>query len=156
MKKTTIIIVCVAVVAIALIASFYFGNKKGKDEGIKATEGKLNPLINLAFPKPSEKITNLTGVIKAIYGATIDFEIADPEDYLPHTDGSSTKKEIRVISLSKTTELFSITLDKQGNPKTIPVKLSDLKTGDTITAYSNENIRNSKKFDAVRIELLKF
>ncbi len=155
MKKTTIIIACVAVVAIALIGGFYFGNQKGKMEGKKAAEDKLNPLLNLAFPAPAEKITNLTGVVKAIYGAEINFEITDPNDYLPHTDKTPQKKQIRTISISRTTEITAKTIDKQGNQKLGSIKLSDLKIGDTITARSNENIKNAKKFDAYRIELLK-
>ncbi len=159
MKKTSlivIVIVFVAIAAVALAAGFYFGNAQGRKEGEKIAKDELRPLVNLAFPPPEEKIMSLTGVIKGVYGASVDFEIVAPSDYLPHLDGSPQKKELRTASVSQSTEIVQMALDKQGNTKITTIKISDLKIGDTITARSSVNIKTAKKFDATRIELLKY
>lgn len=155
-KKTLTIASVAIILALSIAVGFYFGNRRGNNEGKKSVEEKLSPLVNFAFPKPAEKITNLSGIVKEIFGAVINFEITDPNDYLPHLDGTPQKKELRSASVSRITELFLKTLNKQGNPKTTPIKISDFKVGDTITVYSEQNLRDAKKFDAAKIELLKF
>ncbi len=155
MKRSTLIIAFVAIVALVLVGGFYYGNQKGRKEGTKATEEKLKPIIDLAYPQ-AEKIDNLTGIVKTVYGAEINFEITDLSDYLPHPDGSPQKKQMRAVSISRFTVLVAVALDKQGNPKSSPIKMSDIKIGDTITVWSDQNLKDAKKFDATRIELLKF
>lgn len=156
MKKTSSIVIAATICVLILSLGLYLGNKNGRKIGNKETEDRLSPIVNSVFPKPADEITNLTGVIKEIYGAQISFEIADPADYLPHPDGTPQKKQIRTASISKSTQIVSISFDKQGNPKTTPLKISDLKIGDTITVRSDQNLREAKKFDASQIELLKY
>ncbi len=159
MKKVLIftLIVLIAVVATAL--GFYWGQKKGTTTATKETETKLQPLVDLAFPKPPEDIRSLSGAIKGIYGATINLEINDPNDYLPHTDGSPRAKETRFASLLSATKIYLIDttqLDTNGNPKKTELKITDLKIGNNITVRSNQNIRTAKKFDVTQIELVKY
>lgn len=156
MKKASIIIAAVAICVLAFAGGFYFGNKKGEKEGEEKIKSELAPIVELAFPKPAEKITNLAGVVKEIYGATVYLEVADPNDYLPHIDGSPRKKQIRLVSVSKATEIVSVALDKNGNVKSAPLKFSDLKKGDKVAVRSSQNIKDAEKFDAKKIELLKY
>ncbi|MEK7630108.1 MAG: hypothetical protein AAB432_01855 [Patescibacteria group bacterium] len=144
----------VLVVVILIVAGFYFG----QSTGVKKTEQKLEPIVNLAFPKPSSDIRNFSGTIKNVVGATINLEIRDPNDYLPHTDGTKPKTQIRFVNVTATTKILLIDAtkrDKSGNPTITNLKLTDLKAGDWITARSNQNVSDAQKFDATEIDLLK-
>ena len=154
MKKTLISIFIILIVVAGMAFGFYLGQKKGAITAAKETEIKLQPLVDLAFPKPPEDIKSLSGVIKGIYGATINLEINDINDYLPHTDGSPRAKETRFASLTSKTKIVSIDttkLDSNGNPQITELKLADLKVGDTITVRSEQNIKEAKKFDITKI-----
>jgi hypothetical protein len=151
--KTTKIVISIAAILLIFVFGFYLGQVNGKNKGSKEAENKLKPLIDLAFPKPPEEMKNINGVIKGVYGATIDLEINDLNDYLPHLDGSPQKKEIRYVYVTSNTKISLI--DSMGNIQTKTLKTSDLKIGNAITVYSNENLRNAKKFDATEIQVIK-
>ena len=155
LKTFTITIVVLAALALALALGLALGRKQG---GAKV-EQKLSPLVDLAFPKPSDEIKNFSGTITKIYGAIINLEIVDPDDYLPHTDGTPYIKEIRLASISSATQITLVDYtkpDNRGNPTITSIELSNLKTGDTITVQSDENIRDAKKFDVTRVELIRY
>lgn len=156
--KTIKIIIGVAIVLLIFVFGFYLGQVNGKNKGVKEAENKFKPLIDLAFPKPPEVMNNINGTIKGIYGATIDLEIKDPNDYLPHLDGSTQKKEIRYVYITSNTKISLLDytkIDSAGNAQTKTLKSSDLKIRDSITVYSNENLRDAKKFDATEIQVIK-
>lgn len=163
MKKFFVILFIAIIAAAVGVLGFYFGKQQGTKEGKQEVQTKvvekLQSLVELAFPKPPDDIRSFSGTIKGIYGATINLEISDPDDYLPHTDGSPRAKEIRFASLFSSTKIYLIDttkLDAQGNPQRTELKLSDLKIGDAVTVRSNQNIRNAKKFDVTKIELVKY
>ncbi|MDI6778895.1 MAG: hypothetical protein QME25_01685 [Bacteroidota bacterium] len=84
------------------------------------TKEDLKKLVDLAFPPPPAEIFSLSGVVKTIVGATIAMEVDDPEDYLPHPDGSPRRKQTRFASLlaeTKITLIDTTQLDREGNPK---------------------------------------
>lgn len=160
-KEYLIFIVAVLVIAITAIGvwvGFEFGKKESISQDKEQIE-KLTGLVDLVFPPPGETISTLTGTIKAMYGATIHLEVNDPEDYLPHTDGSQLKKRLRFASLIGTTKILlidSTQIDENGNPKITELKQSDLKVGDVITVRSEQNIKSAEKFDVTRIELVRY
>lgn len=159
MKKTFIIVFALLVATTVLVLGFYLGQRKGIQTEKKEVTEKLQPLVDLAFPKPPEDIRNFAGKILAIYGATINLEIDAPDDYLPHTDGTKRQKEIRFASVTNDTKVIRIDatkLDAQGNQIKTNIKFSDLKIGDAITVRSNTNIRAAKKFDVTQIEMVKY
>lgn len=154
MKKPLIAVVAIAIIILILVFGFYLGRERGKDEGRK----QLDPIIDAIYPKPAAEIKNLSGRINAVYGATIELEITDPDDYLPHADGTSQRKEIRYATVSADTKIILSDMsksDKQGNPKQTIIKISDLKTNDQITVRSDKNIRDAEKFDVTEIEVIK-
>lgn len=155
LKTFTITIVILAAIALALALGLALGRKQGGAE----IEQKLSPLVDLAFPKPPDEIKNFSGTITKIYGAIINLEIVDPDDYLPRTDGTPHIKEIRLASISSATEIMLVDYtkpDNRGNPTITPLELSDLKVGDTITVRSDQNIRDAEKFDVTRVELVRY
>ena len=156
-QKTTLLAGGIAVVLIAVALGFYLGNKKS-EQAVNQIERKYQPLIDAAFPKPADDMRSLVGVIKAITGATLTLEIDDPEDYFPHTDGTSQAKATRFASLTKNTNILLINttkLNHEGNPSVTELKLSDLTVGDAIVVRSDTNIRSAQKFDVTQIELVK-
>lgn len=162
MKKGYLILIVavlvIAIVAVGVWVGFTLGKKKAVSEN-KGEVEKLTGIVDLVFPPPSETISTLTGTIKAMYGATIHFEVNDPDDYLPHTDGSPQKKQVRFASLTGATKILlidSTQIDKDGNPKITELKQSDLKAGDVITVRSEQNIKSAEKFDVTQIELVKY
>ncbi len=157
--KTTKIVISVAAILLIFVFGFYLGQVNGKNKGSKEAENKYKALIEKAYPAPkAEEIKYLSGIIKGIYGATIDLEINDPNDYIPHTDGTLPKKEIRYIYITSNTKISLLDytkIDSSGNAQTKTLKSSDLKIGDSINAYSNINLLTEKKFDATEIQVIK-
>lgn len=159
MKKVLLTLSLLLLIMAALALGFYFGRQKGTTTATQAVQQKLQPLVELAFPKPPDDIRSLSGVVKGIYGATINLEINDPDDYLPRLDGSPRKKQIRFASVTAATTIVFIDttqLDVQGNPKITVLPLSDLKIGDNVTVRSDQNIRDERKFDITKVELVKY
>jgi hypothetical protein len=151
--------IVIVIVIIAIVAAFYFGRSVEQKQKQEIIETKLQPLVDLTFPKPPSEIFALTGKVKSVFGATVELEVQDPDDYLPHTDGSPYKTQTRFANITSQTKITLVDLkkiDSQGNPLKTPIKLSDLKPGDVITVQSNQNIRNEKKFDVTAIELAKY
>ncbi len=151
-------LVSIALLALVGAVAYSLGHSKGNKTGVDETKKNLDPLVNLAFPKPPDELHVLTGTIKALYGATIDLEIERVDDYLPHTDGTARAKEIRFASLLNNTSITLtdyIKIDAQGNPTITILPASSLKAGMQITVRSKQNIRDMKKFDVVSIELVR-
>lgn len=149
----------ILIVAIALVVGLALGYFAGNASGSASTEQKFTPLLELAFPKPPTDIRSLSGTVKSMYGASISLEVRDPEDYLPHLDGSPHRTVARVAQVSAATTYTLIDYSKlnaQGNPAYISRTLSDLKAGDVVIVRSNENIRDAETFDATAVELVKY
>ena len=161
-KNIVLVIVVIALLALVLTLGLSLGKKQAvKESGAEKEETieKLKSLVDLACPKPPSEIKTFSGTIKGIYGATIDLEIIDPEDYLPHTDGTPQRKEVRFANVSSaTTFTFNdyTTPDGRENPTITTIELSDLKIGDKISVRSDQNIRDAEKFDVTRVELVKY
>ncbi|HXF44056.1 MAG TPA: hypothetical protein VNK70_01150 [Candidatus Paceibacterota bacterium] len=154
-KKTLTIIVALAILAVV----FGLGSYAGKSIGRKEMKKELSPLLSYIFPEPPAEIKSLGGKITGIYGATINLEVPDPDDYLPHTDGSPRKTETRFVTVNANTEIKLVNygkIDGRGAPETRTLKLTDLKVGDAITVESAENIKEAEKFDATKIFLIKY
>jgi hypothetical protein len=146
-KQVVTIAALVIMFAAGVFVGLGLGRRQGETLGAAAAEKKLQPLIDLAFPKPPAVIKSFGGTIKDIFGAKITLEIRDPDDYLPHTDG--TQPKITLVDYTKK--------DAQGNsPLQMALKLSDLKAGDQINVRSDQNIRDAKEFIATEIELIKY
>ena|SRR3989344_9374865 len=158
MNKTLTIITIIVVVLITLSLGFYIGQTNGKKQGFVQAENKYKALIDIAFPPPPAEMMSLSGVVKGVYGATINLEVTDPNDYLPHVDGTPQQKQIRYASITSATKIISINgtkLDAQGNPEIKIIQLSNIKIGDTLTVRSDSNIKNSQKFDVIEVSLIK-
>jgi len=157
-KKIALISSLVAAVILALAFGMVIGKKQGESTGRTEVENRLNPLINLAFPKPPEVMKSLNGTVKSIYGATINLEVRDPNDYLPHTDGTPQRTKIVYASVTSATKYFLIDYSKpnQGSPTTKIINLSDIKVGDNIKVTSDENIRDAQRFDVTEVEVVRY
>lgn len=138
-------------VAIALLAGLAVGYFIGNAQGNVAIERKFMPILNAVYPPPPNELFSLTGTVKGVYGAEFELEIDDPDDYLPHLDGSPRAKQTRTANTSATTAFVLIDfekLDEEGNPSRTALTLADVKEGDIVTVQSNENIRDAGSFEA--------
>ncbi len=148
MENKKNIITAVVFVIIGLVAGYFIGQQTGQS----AAEKKFSPLVELAFPKPADEMQSLTGTVKAVVGATITLEINDPADYLPHLDNSPRTTQIRYASITPDTKYVAVS---NGSVVNKPFSLSNIKTGDTITVRSNANIKDTQRFDASEVDLVK-
>lgn len=137
-------IIIIAVVAIVAFGLGFFG-------GQYQSEKKLMPLVDLAYPGPLDEMHSFRGTVQSIDGADIKLEINDPDDYLPHLDGSPRRKEIRIVRTNNTTEFIMVELDQFSDPIITSISLSDIKVGDKIRVQSDQNIKDLDEFDAVKI-----
>ncbi len=154
-KKVITAFIIIAVIVLAFAAGFRWGQKQGQKEG----EARFRYLVDRAYPPPPAEMKSLSGIIKGIYGATIDLEVIDPDDYLPHPDGSPQRREVRFATVTSATQFILKDYtkpDTRGNPKVSSFSLSKLKVGDAVTVKSDQNIRNEKKFDIVAVELVRY
>lgn len=141
--------------ALGLVVGFAAGFYQGERQGATTAENRLAPVIDLAFPKPSTEMFALTGAVKRVYGATIELEIDNPDDYLPHPDQSPRAKETRRANVTAATSYAIIDFSKfdaTGNPVRTAFALADLKESDIVTVRSTENIRNAESFDVTAVE----
>ncbi|MFH1162038.1 MAG: hypothetical protein V1696_02050 [Candidatus Jorgensenbacteria bacterium] len=159
-KRSNVLVLTAAIAVIVGFAiGFLVGNVKGKSDGAAAAEQRYSPIVDSLFPKPSAEIKDLSGTVKDIYGASIALEVYDPDDYLPHTDGSPRAKQIRTANVTGSTTYTIIDfgkLDREGNPARVNITFGDLKTGDTVTVHSNENIKSAQTFDITGVDLVRY
>ncbi|MFA6407621.1 MAG: hypothetical protein WCV80_02875 [Candidatus Paceibacterota bacterium] len=158
MKKTALFIFIVALCVVLIGIGFYIGDRKGTKQGVTVAEEKLLPIVEKIYPKPAEIIKRASVSITKILGATLTVEMNDPEDYIPHTDGTPKKKISRYVTVTGSTKIIQVNpakRDAQGKPQTTVIKLSDLKVGDIVLVSTEENIRTTQLFDATQIELVK-
>lgn len=146
---------------VGLVIGFLIGYYLvGRNVGFKGTSTQqLEDLVAISFPKPLEDLRTVIGPITKIEGNKIQIEIGDPEDYLPHTDGSPQRTISRVAVVNQSTEMYVIRpmkIDKNGNISRETLKLGDLKTGETVTVTASQNVRKASQFDAVLIEKVVF
>jgi len=142
MKKLVPVIIIVALAAAYGI--YWYGTQKGEQ---KADE--LTPLVEMAFPKPAEVINVINGTVTAVYGATLAIEIENPEDYLPHADGSLRATSTRQATMTPNTV---ITIDSVSG--SAAGTSADIKVGSAITVRTDANIRTTDKFDAIEISVM--
>lgn len=145
----------VGALVVGLIAGYFVGDARGG----AAAEEKYLPLIDLAYPKPPAILATLTGEIGEIYGATITLKVADPDDYLPHPDGSPQRIELRAVNVSANTTYTDVdygTLVRGGEPTRTPFVFDNLAVGDVVTVQSAENIRDAKTIEATAIERVRY
>jgi hypothetical protein len=159
-KQLLTLFVIVVLVLAGFFAGMLVGLKRGEVRGAAQTRAKLQPIIDMAFPQPPQVLNSAGGVIKDIFGSKINLEINDPDDYLPHPDGSPRKKLMRSVLVSAATKITLVDYtkrDKRGNnPLVAAYRLADLKAGDTVNVKTSENIRNAQEFIANAIELIRY
>lgn len=158
MNKTLTISIVLALI-IGGVVGYFVGSSTGFESGKATQDKKLGGLVDLVFPKPPEIIRSASGIIKTINGGLLSLEIGDPDDYLPHTDGTTQKKIVRTATVTPTTKILlidSTQIDTQGNPKIIELSATDLKVGDAVTIRTEKNVRTETSFDAQQIEIVKY
>jgi hypothetical protein len=151
-KKTFTTVLVLLAIVVAVAAGLAIGKKQGNSQA----EEKFGGLIDLAYPKPAAELYRLSGIVKGVFGATIDLEIVDPDDYLPHPDGTPQKKEIRFATVTSATEISLTDYTQPGYPETETFMLSGIKVGDAVNVRSEQNIRDAEKFDATEIEVVRY
>jgi hypothetical protein len=154
-KKILLAVVIVVVAVVCCYVGFLIGTKQGKMQAQQEWE----PIVNVAFPKPPEQLFYLNGTVVDVVGATISLEINDPDDYLPHTDGSPVATEVRYANLTGQTKVLAYDMnrvDANGNPLSTQIRSSDLKAGDSIMVKSDANIRDAEQFDVTEVALIRY
>lgn len=158
MNKAVLTIVLVALFIVAFGGGYYFGNKSGLQTGRNEIRASLEPIIQTIYPKPPEDLRVLTGTVKGIYGGTLRLEIFNPDDYLPHADGSPRTTQLRNAITTAETKFVSIDyskLDTRGNPKITSLAVSAMHVGMKVTVHADHNIRAAEQFDVTKVEVVK-
>jgi len=149
MNRITLVSIIVASIIIGFIGGYFFGANKAE----KAATQKFEPIINQVFPKPASDIRNASGVVKNIKGRIVEIEISDPNDYIPHADGSPIKKIILNGITSNTTKVSIVELSN--GFKQNPAAISDLKIGDSIGFGTTENLQGKESVMIAYIEIVR-
>ena len=155
LKALFVIMVAVITVSVGL----FVGQGVGRKEGVREVEAKLRPAIERVFPAPAPEIKVLSGIVKGVYGGTINLEIGDPDDYLPHADGSAPKRQVRYVGVTSATKIYLIDvqkIDRSGSITKTNLALSALRVGDGITVKSDKNIKDAKSFEVTEIEVVRY
>ncbi len=159
MNKNILILGGVLLVIIFFVGGFFIGQSTGRTEGQKMGEAQYKSVVETIYPKPPEVLNSVTGKVTNIYGAAIEIEINNPEDYLPHTDGTPQTKQTRLVNTTPDTKYLFVDytkFDKSGLPTQSNGAFSNIKAGDTITVESAANIITEQKFDATKVTLVKY
>ncbi len=150
-KKSLIIFIVLALIVGAVGGYFY-----GADAGKKSADANLKALVEVAFPAPANEIYSIDGQIKEIHGAVLTLETDSFDDYLPHVDGTEKKTENRYVTITPDTKMSSVNIfnvDENGTPITKDLSFENLSEGMWVTAWSSENIRNAKEFNASELKV---
>ncbi|MDP2703748.1 MAG: hypothetical protein Q8P01_00755 [bacterium] len=153
------LILLIAVSVVFLVVGLAVGGYFGRIAGHNAARAELQALLNLAYPPPPDVLYRLSGTVESVVGGTINLSVNDPDDYLPHVDGAPRQTERRQANVRGATKYALVDYskpDELGNPTETSFKLADLKAGDTIVVESEENIRDKKVFEVIRVEQVKF
>jgi hypothetical protein len=156
MKNKSVYFLAVALI-IGLGFGLFVGQMSGQKAGTAQAEMKYKPLVDSAFPPPPPSIGAVSGVVKNVYGGAVTLEINDPNDYLPHLDGTPVKKLTVTAEVYASTKLNSVDYsktDKKGDFEVAEIKLDDLKVGSAVRVLSSSNIKDADKFDATEIDLI--
>ncbi len=159
--KNTKVLIAIGVVLVAAVfaGGYFFGEQTGYMTGQTQGESKYKTVVEGLYPKPPQELHSLIGTVTAIYGATLQLEVSDPTDYLPHTDGTPRAKQTRMANTTPVTSFVLLDyskIDKNNNPKITPLSLSDVKVGTMLTVESSENIITAQKFDVTKVILVKY
>lgn len=146
----------VGVGVVALVVGYYAGSTIGFSTGKEAADTQLSHIVSMVFPKPPQEIHSVAATIRAVSGATLTIEMNDPEDYLPHADGTAQKTVAKYASLTGSTTITLIDpskIDEKGMVSTTTLQPSDLKVGDNVMLQSNQNIRTESSFDVTQVQV---
>jgi hypothetical protein len=151
--------VVVVSLLIGAIAGFYFGNVVGNRAGFTKARVEDAAILDLAFPPPAQELKSLSGTISNVTGGTMTIMVNDPDDYLPHVDGSARDTERRYADAGSKTEfvLIDYTIrEASGDPVTTVLSIADFVAGDVVTVRSNDNIRDAERFYVYRVEKVRY
>tara|TARA_Y100000310_G_scaffold246942_1_gene252426 strand:- start:548 stop:1024 length:477 start_codon:yes stop_codon:yes gene_type:complete len=157
--NSRIILLYVSLALAILIVGLALGGYFGRQAGQSAARGEFRAMLDLAFPPPPQDLQRLSGTVRGVFGGTINIDVSDPDDYLPHLDRSPRNTELRYANVSGITEYILIDYsnpDEIGNASQSNFELPALKKGDQIVVESRENIRDKEEFEVVRVEMVKF
>lgn len=153
-EKKEILIIALALIIIFGLGGYYFGYIQGQ-KNIKAEKEFYENKVKEIFPPPSQEIKQISGKITEIVGATFYLEAKDPTDYQGFLKNQQKTKIFKVNIFENTPIILTdYRLKAEGEIKNIQVK--DLKKGDFITIFSNENILDKDLINASRVQITLF
>ncbi len=153
MKQTSTVLLVVAVAAVFFGAGYYVGSTGMWGKSPSATENQYRSIVNAVYPQPAQYIGNMSGTVKGVFGALLSVEVNDPEDYLPHTDGTPAKKMNVGVNITKDTSIVVVSMSAGGTQK--QGAMSDIKVGNTVNFWSSQNIRGAKQVDATIVQVIR-
>lgn len=162
-KKVLLTVGAIILAAALFIVGFWAGNQTGVQtgtvEGAQAAEAKYKPIVNVAFPAPPTVMNKISGTVESVDQNAITLMVNDPNDYLPHLDGSprATVTKKAIVTPNTTYLLVDYAkLDKNGAATLTNISLSDIKPGDTVTVTSDQNIRTDQTFGVNSVQVSKY
>lgn len=143
---------------VALVGSLFVGALGGYAYGKQIGAEKMRKLIDIVYPEPPKEMHELDGLVVGTGANTLILEIQDPNDYLPHIDGTDSLKQRRAVSVTSTTKIMMANqnaLDANGEAIITHIPFSNIKVGVRAIVRSPENIKDATSFDATEIETFK-
>lgn len=150
MKKGFFIILIIGIALIAFAGGLYSGKKLSQSK-----IDEIQKILDYYFP-PIKDLYYATGKITAIEGNLISLEIISPSERFTLPD-QEPQKEIRKVTITDATKIVKREIAPPGSKEPIieiELDLTDLKTGDRISAEAEENIIDKTEFEAKYIELI--
>jgi hypothetical protein len=161
MNKTqkTIYFIVGGLILACLIFSlgFYAGKIKGKkmvDLELKEKADSYKKIAETAYPEPPKEIFEIGGTVKEKGKNFLVITTIDPEDYMPHPDGSPYRTLDIKVNVGENTLLkfFDYSkLDANGNPIISQISIENIKLGERVLVKSKVNIKNAVEFTASEI-----
>ncbi len=151
-NKKEFLIIALALIIVFSLGGYYLGLTQAQKK-LKTEKDFYENKVKELFPPPSKEIKELTGKIIEIVGATFYLEAKDPTDYQGFLKNQQQTKIFKVDILNNTPIiLLDYRTKTEGEIKNLEVK--DLKKGDNITIFSEENILNKDIIKAARVQIV--
>lgn len=148
------IILFVLVVVLVLVS--LLAKKSPEREASRVLRDKVAREIAAGYEKTTD-VRLISGTVLDIVGSSLRIETRDPNDYLPHADGSPVKTVVKFVTVTSQTQVKRIDetkLDASGGVISSLISIGNIHKGDVVTVVADHNVLNSPEFDAVEVRLV--
>jgi len=155
-KKIAFVLAVILLLGIGFFVGRYFGLNEGKKIGEEKAIANYEWALSKAFPKPPAVLNSVNGVVKNIKENKITIEFADPEDYIPHKDGSPRRMISRGAIVTPQTAFYVFDYSKNEGKVELKGGIKEVRLGDVISVKTSQNILRDINFIVGEVVLLRY